>query len=144
MRKLLIPIDTRNAAAMQSALAEAIAIHRQEAVGIHLLNVQPAVSGHVAMFFGTGELLDIQHKAGAEDLAPARALLEAAGVPYTARVMVGRSAETIARLARELGCDRIVMGRQGRSGFADKVFGSVAGQVRQIVGGTGGCQVIGS
>lgn len=144
MRNLLIPIDGGNETAMKSAVAEAIALYRHEPVAIHLLNVQPQLSGHVAMFFDSRELSGIQHQAGDEDLAPARALLDAAAVPYTARVVAGRSAETIARVARELACDRILMGKQGHVGIAGRMFGSLAGQVRQIVGGAGDCQVIGS
>ena len=143
-RKLLVPVDVGNEAAMKSAVAEAIALYRQEPVAIHLLNVQPLLSGHVAMFFDSRELSGIQQQSGEEDLAPARALLDAAGVPYTVHIVAGRSAETIARIARELSCDTILMGKEGRVGFAGRVFGSLAGQVRQIVGGAGDCQVIGS
>jgi nucleotide-binding universal stress UspA family protein len=142
MRNLLIHVNADNQAAMKSAVAQAIALYRQEPVAIHLLNVQPQLSGHVAMCFDSRELSGIQHQAGTEDLAGARALLDAAAVPYTALVVVGRRAETIARIARELACDRILMGNEGHAGFAGRVFGSLAGQVRQIVGGAGDCQVI--
>jgi nucleotide-binding universal stress UspA family protein len=143
MRKLLLPVDG-NAVRMRAAVAEAIQIYGGERVAIYLLSVQPAVSCHVAILFGDGELNQMQHDAGMEDLAPARALLDAAGVPYAVSVMVGRSAETIARAARELGCDRIVMGPESRGGIAGAIFGSLAAQVRQIVSGASDCQVIGS
>lgn len=143
MPKLLVPVDG-NQARMRSAIAEAIAICSKEPAGVHLLNVQPALSSHVAMFFGNGELNQIQHEAGLEELAPARALLDNAGVAYTWSVVVGRSAETIAGAARSLGCDKIVMGRDGQGGFAGKMFGSLAEQVRHIVAGGSDCQVIGS
>ena len=87
----------------------------------------------------------LQHGAGMDDLAPARALLDLAGVPYQTSVHVGRSAQTIARIARELHCDRIVMGQDGSDhGLARTLFGSVAAQVRQLLVGTGDCQVLGS
>jgi nucleotide-binding universal stress UspA family protein len=144
MRNLLLPLEGGSAETLRAAVAEAIRIYGQEQVMVHLLSVQPAVSGHVAMFFGSRELHDIQQAAGVEDLAPAKALLDAAGVPYTASVMVGRSAETIARAARELGCDRIVMGQENAGSTASRLFGSLAQQVRHIVNGAGDCQVIGS
>lgn len=143
MTKLLVPVDG-NPARMRSAVAEAIAICAREPARVHLLSVQPAVSSHVAMFFGNGELHQIQHEAGMEDLAPARALLDAAGVSYTFDVRVGRSAETIAGAARTLGCDRILMGQDGEAGLAGKIFGSLAEQVRHMVSGGSDCQVIGS
>ena len=141
MTKLLVPIGFGQSDRLKSALEQAIRIHRVEQAAVHLLAVQPRVNGHVAAFFGTHELLQLQQDAGDEDLAPARALLDAAGVPYTASVMVGRSAETIAHAATELGCDRIVMG-DAVGGVAQKVFGSLAAQVRHMV--SGGCVVIGS
>ena len=142
MRNLLLPIDA-DAARTKAAVAEALRICAQEPVQVHLLNVQPLVSSHVAMFFCEGELQQTQLEAGAEDLAPARALLDAAGVSYTSTVKVGRSAETIARVARELSCDRIVMGREDQ-GLAGKIFGSLAQQVRHLLSGATDCQVIGS
>jgi nucleotide-binding universal stress UspA family protein len=142
MRNLLVPVDGGKEAAMKSAVAQALALYRQEPVAIHLLNVQPLLSGHVAMFFDSSELTGIQRQAGLEDLAPAQAILDAAAIPYTAHVVAGRSAETIARIARELSCDRILMGRE-RPGLAEKMFGSLDAQVRQILGGAGDCQVIG-
>lgn len=144
MRKLLLPVDGHSPSRMKAGVAEVIRICGQESVSVYLLNVQPGVSSHVAMFFGSSELHRLQHETGLEELAPACALLDAAGVPYTARVMVGHGAETIARAAREFGCDRIVMGGESSEGFAGKVFGSLAGQVRHIVSGASDCQVIGS
>jgi nucleotide-binding universal stress UspA family protein len=144
MRKLLLPVDSLSPSRTAAAVAEAVRICRQEPnVGVHLLSVQPVYSSHVAMFFGKGELHRLEEEAGLEELQPAKAQLEAAGVPFTASVMIGRSAETIARAARELGCDRIVMGSAGGSG-SGKVFGSLAGQVRHIMSGAADCQVIGS
>ena len=143
MKKLLVPVDG-DTARMKAAVAEAIEICSREPVEVHLLSVQPGVSSHVSMFFGKGELHQLQHEAGLEDLAPAQALLSAAGVAHSASVMVGRSAETIAKVARDLGCDRIVMGSEKDGGFAGKMFGSLAEQVRHIVSGASDCRVIGS
>lgn len=145
MQKLLVPIDATDPEGMKAAVAEAVRIYGQGPVEVVLLNVQHAVNGHVAMFFGERELHDLHQEAGAEDLAPAEALLRASQVPYTSQVRIGRSAETIARTARELGCGRIVIGREGGTGtLASKVFGSLAQQVRQLLGSRGDCQVIGA
>ena len=144
MRKILIPVDAGNPARSRAAVAEAISIYSKDPVAVHLLSVQAAVSSHVAMFFGSGELHQLQCAAGAEELESAQAQLTAAGVPYTSSVRIGRSAETIARTARELGCDRILMGQVGAGSLAARMFGSLPQQVRQIVSGSGDCQVIGS
>ena len=143
MRQLLVAVDPHSPARTRSAVEEAVRIYREEFVGIRLVRVQPRLSGHVAMFFGTRELQQLQQDAGDEELAFARSLLEAEAIPYTATVLVGRSAESIAQAAREFGCDRILFGEEGPS-LAGKVFGSLAEQVRHLLGPGNAYQVIGS
>jgi nucleotide-binding universal stress UspA family protein len=142
MRQVLVPIDPSNEARTRSAVAEVVRLYRQEPVQVRLVRVQPRLTSHVAMFFGTRELQQLQQQAGAEDLQFAQGLLDAAGVPYTSTVLVGRSAETIAAAARDFGCDRIVFGEE--RGFAGRVFGTVAQQVRSLMGSGAGVQIIGS
>jgi nucleotide-binding universal stress UspA family protein len=143
MRQLLVAVDPHSQARTRSAVEEAIRISREEFVGIRLVRVQPRLSGHVAMFFGTRELQKLQLEEGAEDLRFAQSLFEGAGVPYTSSVLVGRSAETIAQAARDLGCDRILFGSAG-PGIAGRMFGSLAEQVRHLLGPGNAYQVIGS
>jgi nucleotide-binding universal stress UspA family protein len=142
MQQVLVPIDPAKDARTRSAVSEVLRMYRQEPIGIRLVRVQPRLTSHVAMFFGTRELLQLQQQAGAEDLRFARDLLDAAGVPYTSTVLVGRSAETIAKAAGDFGCDRIVFGTAPDS-LAGKVFGSLAQQVRHLLG-PGDAEVIGS
>ena len=143
MRRLLLVVSDSPASTRESAAA-AIELYRREPLVLHLLSVQPSVSGHVAMYFQGAELKQIQRAAGAEELAPAQAMMEAAGVRCTTRVSIGRRAETIARAADELGCDRIMVAGDRDRSVAGKLLGSLAQQVRHLVGGQGGCQVIGS
>ena len=100
------------------------------------------MSGHVAGYFGNRELQLLQHEAGTEDLQYAEGLLKAAGADFTSTVLVGRGAETIAQAARHYGCDRIVFGDEPPS-LAGRMFGSLAQQVRHLLGGAA-VQVIGS
>lgn len=144
MRNILVVIDARHPARTASAVGAALRAWREEPARVHLLRIEPRVSGHVAMFFGTGELRQLQEQAGREALRPAEAQLHAAGVPFTSTVRVGRSAETIAAAARELRCDRVLLGEAAADGVAARVFGSLGGQVRQLLAGSGDCQVIGS
>ena len=143
MAQILVPIDGHGAQA-QRALAEAIRIHRREDVPVFLLSVQPPVSGHVAAYFRPAELERLQHEAGLEELAPAQALLEAAGVRHRVIVKVGRRAETIAHTAQELGCDRIVLDDASMPPSSTRWFGSIAQQVSHLLAGARGCQVIGT
>ena len=142
-RRILVPIDPTEPARTRSAIEQVVRICRQEPAAVRLLRVQPVVSGHVAMFFDAQELRELQQSAGAEELQLAQNLLAMAGVSCNSTVVVGRSAETIVAAARDFGCDRIVFGREEPS-LAGRIFGSLAQQVRQLLGASGDLQVIGS
>lgn len=144
MKQILLALDRSNPVANAQALAEAVRLHKELALRVHLLNVQYPVTSHVAMFFGSEELHRLQESTGAEPLGPAQTLLAQHGIACSTHVRVGRSAETIAQAARELGCDSIVMSQSpGMAQLAGKVFGTLAQQVRQLVEPGGRCQVIG-
>jgi nucleotide-binding universal stress UspA family protein len=83
------------------------------------------------MFVGDRDLDAYYDEEADRGLAPARAALDAAGVPYAMRREVGHVADTILRCARDWGADRILMGRKGRSDLADRVLGSIASDVSQ-------------
>ena len=142
-RRILVPIDPTEPARTRSAIEQVVRICQQEPAAVRLLRVQPVVSGHVAMFFDAQELRELQQSAGAEELQFAQNLLAMSGVSCTGTVVVGRSAETIVAAARDFGCDRIVFGREEPS-LAGRIFGSLAQQVRQLLGASGDLQVIGS
>lgn len=142
MRNILIPIDADHPARTRNAIEQAVRLYRDEPSALHLLRVRPAVSNHVSMYFGSQELQGLLQEWGAEELQPAQRLLQTAGVPFTSTVRVGQTARTIAAVARELHCDRIVFGAED-PGLAERLFGSLAQQVRQLLGGQGDPQVIG-
>ncbi|MDO8298822.1 universal stress protein [Lacisediminimonas sp.] len=146
LRQVLIPVSIHsNRTHLQGALAEAIVISRTEPhTRIHLLSIQPPVSLHVADYFKPGELWQVQLEGSRQDLAAPRELLDAAAVSYKTHTLVGRSADVIVQFAQEYRCDRILMGQAGRSGVQEKLFGTLASQVRQMLGVAGNCQVIGT
>ena len=145
MKKVLVPITVHTSPEqMRHAVEEAIAVYRNEdAVQIHLLSVQLPVSRHVSDCFAPGEMRDLHAQAAREDLAPARAAFTAAGVPFLSHMETGRSAETIAAFAREVRCDRILMGEAVQPGIASKLFGNLASQVQHLLGLSSECRVIG-
>ncbi|MEO8079343.1 MAG: universal stress protein [Caldimonas sp.] len=114
----------------QKAVRQVIGMHPGEGsttkVELHLVNVQPPVSGGVSAFVD-GESVQRFHKErGEAALTPARKLLDAAGWHYTVHDPVGDPATTIAALATELGCELIVMGTRGLGAGAAVLMGSVA------------------
>ncbi|MEY3200531.1 MAG: hypothetical protein RIR70_81 [Pseudomonadota bacterium] len=66
---------------------------------------------------------------GQAQLAPAEALLDEAGYAYTPHIHAGDAADTIVRVATELGCDLIAMGTHGHGVAAGAMLGSVCAKV---------------
>jgi nucleotide-binding universal stress UspA family protein len=69
---------------------------------------------------------------GEAALAPARKLLDAAGVAYRPHVFVGHAAETIVEHARKTRCDLIYIGTRGMSALGKALVGSTATKVLHI------------
>ena len=88
--------------------------------------------------FLTPEELEQRHKRRKEELAradeaiiqPVMAKIE--GVSATSEIRYGGIAETISKIAEDTGASQVFIGRQGSTGFADRVFGSTAGKLAQI------------
>jgi YjbE family integral membrane protein len=93
---------------------------------VHLLNVQRPVSGDVSRFVASGTLEDYHRERSEKALAPARALLDAAGLKYKDHHRVGDPGAIIAELARTEACDLIVMGARGIGTHTGGLLGSVA------------------
>ena len=129
MLKILIPVDGSSHA--QRAVNQVLDLAASgAALEIFLLNVQlPIASGHARMFVTQDDVDTYHREEGLAALAGARALLDAAGLPYSHHIAVGRVAETIVRFARERVVDKIVMGTHGRGGLLEVLMGSVAREV---------------
>ena len=100
-------------------------LRQSDALDVHLVNVQRPVSGDVARFVPGQTLEDYHHERGEKALAPARALLAAAGLVHHDHQHVGDPGPTIAKLARTLACDLIVVGARGLGTHTAALVGSV-------------------
>jgi nucleotide-binding universal stress UspA family protein len=143
MKNVLVHIEVDHEVRTRSAIEQAARLYRQEPCTVYLLHVQPSVSGHVAMYFASTELKDLLCAFGNEDMRLAESLLDAAKIPYTTLVRIGRTASTIANVAKELNCDRIIFGVE-EPGLAERLLGSLAHQVRHLLQAQGDPQVLGS
>ena len=126
MFKILVPVDGSQHAlrALQYAISHKDWL--REALEIHLLNVQlQIVSGAVKMFVAQEQLNQYYHDEGEKALAPARQLVEKAGVALHTHIGVGEPAPLIARYARDQDCRVIVMATRGMSAVANMLMGSV-------------------
>jgi len=65
-------------------------------------------------------------------LRAAKKKLDAAGIPYQARVLVGPVAETLVKHARDKHCELIYIGTRGMSALGKALVGSTATKVLHI------------
>jgi YjbE family integral membrane protein len=131
MVKVLVPIggSDNGRHALRHVLAEVV---KGLPLEVHLLNVQPAFSRHVAQFLSRRSLADFHRDEGDRALAPARALLDSHRVPYAVHVCVGRRAETIVETARRLHCDHIVMSTARKNSLTRMLQDSVTNRVLEL------------
>ncbi|HZS66903.1 MAG TPA: universal stress protein [Burkholderiales bacterium] len=124
MHRVLIAVDGSKPAerAVRHVIGTAAAGMKQQVL---LLNVQlewaPARSKEEK-----DEGRRLHAEAADQATRRARALLEAAGLPYESAMRVGDEAGEIAALARARKCSQIVMGMRGRGAIARVVLGSVS------------------
>ena len=108
MLKILVPIDgSRNADhALKYVVNE---FKNNPDMEIHLLNVQPPFSRHIAQFIGRKTRHSFHREEAEKVLRPAKQFMERFGVPCSAHFAIGRKAATIVDEAHSLHCNRIVM-----------------------------------
>ena len=131
MRKVLIPVDrSKNSQyAVRHAMAEFVG---NTALEIHLVNVQPPFSRHVAQFASRRNLAAFHMAEAQRALAPCIAMLELMNVPHNVHVQVGERAHCITQLARELGCDLILMATARKNSLTRLVEDSVTTRVMEL------------
>ena len=130
--KILLPVDGSEGASRAARHVAGIAALVPD-LQVHLINVQPPGDDWmVRRMLKPEELEKMEKEWGESSLAPARTILEAAGLTVTEHVVQGEIADTIARLARELGCDQIVMGTHGRTALGGLFLGSVVSKVLHL------------
>ena len=128
MATLLLPCDGSSSALL--AVRHAVdALRRGDAQLVHLLNVQPPFSAYVARHVGRELRADFHRERADEALAEARRMLEAAGVPYRVHTEIGDKARCIADAARQLRCDRIVIGTARKSALVRAVENSLTSRL---------------
>jgi nucleotide-binding universal stress UspA family protein len=125
MHRALVPVDGSDNAL--SSVRHVIKLIRGgEPLEVHLLNVQPPLRGDVTTFVPAAAVRDFHREEAEKALAPACKLLDETGIRYVKHIMVGHAAEIIARTAKELRCDKVVMGTRGLGTVTQLLLGSVS------------------
>ncbi len=129
MLKALLPVDGSENS-LRAVKHLITLVQGREPMDVHILNVQePIDAWEVRRCFKPEEIEAMQVSAGGDALQAARMLLEEAAVPFTAQVLIGDVAESVARYAHEIGADKIIMGTRGMTPLANLMLGSIATKV---------------
>ena len=134
-RRLFIPLDDDPAHQQSVPVAAEIARRCQSAV--HVIHIVPTLGTLSSRWSAAGRLLpgtttrmlDMSVEAAVEYLRGVQQELQNAGISATYDVFRGDPAEVIARAARELGADLIVLGTHGKTGTKAFWSESVGAQV---------------
>jgi nucleotide-binding universal stress UspA family protein len=131
MLKILVPVDGSH----NSNLVIPHVINeyqKNHCLEIHLLNVQPRFSAYIARFVNNHDLDDYRRVQAKKSLHAISQALDGFKVPYFLHVAVGNKAEVIAKMARELGCDHIVMSTARKNSLTRMLEDSVTNKVLEL------------
>jgi nucleotide-binding universal stress UspA family protein len=127
MNNVLLAYDGSDSSARALRHLLAMAPERRPAQ-LHLVNVQvvPMFHGQILTHDDVRFAREAQLAQGRHLLLPAEEELLTAGARFQSHVILGEAEHAIVDLARELGCDQIVMGTRGMGRIKGLLLGSVA------------------
>ena len=132
--KILLAVDgSKHSLKAVRCLIEHAGWYREKPA-VELVNVRlpvPRIRGMSAVV-GASQVRRYYDREGKAGLSKARKLLDAAGIGYFPRILVGPVAESIIRQARLTRCDLIMMGTRGMSAAANLLLGSCAIRVVNV------------
>ncbi len=131
MLKVLVPVDgsPNSLHAVRHVVNQFM---KSSAMEIHLLNVQPPFSRHIARFVSKKNRNDFHRDEGEKALRPIKHMLGSFGVPYSVHIEVGDKAKLIAEAARRLRCDQIIMATARKNSLTRMIEDSTTNNVLEL------------
>lgn len=108
------------------------AVSRVNRPKLFLVNVQAPLSSDITRFIDEKVVADFHRETGEAALAQARQKLDAAGLAYSAHIMIGEAAPTLVEVAKDKGCSLIIMGAHGFGSVVGLFMGSITTKVVQL------------
>jgi nucleotide-binding universal stress UspA family protein len=135
VRKILVPLD--GSATAQRGFEEALGMAKMFGASVVLLNVAELypVMLETASASAWEQIAEGQRRAGRDIVERARSTAVDQGVAADTVVIENpaeRVADVVVKVARDKGCDMIVMGTHGRRGFSHLMLGSDAERVLHL------------
>ncbi|MEO8132476.1 MAG: universal stress protein [Betaproteobacteria bacterium] len=131
MPNVLVPVDgSANALrAIGHVIDEA---RKNPSLQIHLLNVQPPFSRHIARFVARKSRQDYHREESEKILAPLQRQMALANLPCTTHAAVGDKARVITEMAARLHCDHIVLSTARKNSLTRMIEDSVTNKVLEL------------
>jgi nucleotide-binding universal stress UspA family protein len=133
--KILLAVDGSESATRATHKLIEMAGWFKEPLELELVTVHLPLP-HVGGFAGAVVSHDMVEKyyseEGGKALAPARKLLDAAGIGYVPHILVGEIAQSLVGHAEKTGCRMVCMGTRGMSAMSNLMVGSVATKVLHL------------
>lgn len=135
MPKILLAVDGSESANRATQKLVESAGWYEEPLEVELVTVHlplPQVGGFAGAVVSHDMIEKYYSEEGGKALAPARKLLDAAGIRYVPHILVGEVAPSLVAHSEKTGCQMLYMGTRGLSAMANLMVGSVATKVLHL------------
>jgi len=133
--KILLAVDGSESATRATQKLIETAGWFKEPLEVELVTVHlplPQVGGFAGAVVSHDMVEKYYSEEGGKALAPARKLLDAAGIRYVPHILVGEIAQSLVGHVQKTGSQMLYMGTRGMSAMSNLVVGSVATKVLHL------------
>jgi nucleotide-binding universal stress UspA family protein len=132
MVSILVPVDGSRSALRAVEHAIQSRVQHNEAVQIHLANIQPRLPRYVTRFASSESIRMLQYERSEQAISSAVNMLAEAGVQYEVHLRVGNAAEQIVACAEKTQSRKILMGTTRKNALSRFFQSSVVNKVMAL------------